>query len=170
MTSYRDLPKLTQSGNNSFSVPWVSLARTLDEYSTDVDPDFQRGHVWTRAQQSAYIEFRLSGGMTGREIHLNYETPLTPEQKTMLVDGKQRVTAVLDFLADKIPVWGLFRSEITDFPRMDPEVSFIFHVNDLKTRADVLQWYIEMNTGGMVHSAEEIARVRGLLNEEKAHG
>ena len=41
----------------------------------------------------------------------------------------------------------------------------IFHVNDLKTKKEVLQWYIEMNTGGTPHSQEEILRVKNMLNE-----
>lgn len=32
----------------------------------------------------------------------------------------------------------------------------------------VLQWYLDMNTGGTVHSEEEIARVRNLLEQEQS--
>lgn len=34
----------------------------------------------------------------------------------------------------------------------------------------MLQWYIDMNTGGTPHSREEIARVEKLLSEEKQAG
>jgi len=40
------------------------------------------------------------------------------------------------------------------------------NVNDLQTRAEVLQWYIDFNSGGVVHTAEEIARVKALLEKE----
>lgn len=36
-------------------------------------------------------------------------------------------------------------------------------VNCLQTRKDMLQWYIDMNSGGTVHSEEEINRVKKLL-------
>jgi len=42
-----------------------------------------------------------------------------------------------------------------------------FNVNDLQTRGEVLQWYIEMNSGGVVHSDEEIKRVKKLLEQEE---
>lgn len=38
------------------------------------------------------------------------------------------------------------------------------HINDLKTRQEVLGWYIEMNAGGTPHSKKEIARVQSLLD------
>jgi len=39
-------------------------------------------------------------------------------------------------------------------------------MNDLKTRAEVLQWYIEFNAGGTPHTEAEINRVRELLKKE----
>ena len=39
--------------------------------------------------------------------------------------------------------------------------------NNLKTRKEVLQWYIEMNNGGTPHTKEEINRVKILLETEK---
>lgn len=40
-----------------------------------------------------------------------------------------------------------------------------FHIciNSLMTKYKVLQWYIEMNSGGTVHSEHELNRVRDLL-------
>lgn len=45
------------------------------------------------------------------------------------------------------------------------ELVDVISVNDLKTRAEVMQWYVDMNSGGTVHSAEEIDRVRSLIEE-----
>lgn len=39
------------------------------------------------------------------------------------------------------------------------------NVNDLKTKREVLQWYVQMNNGGTPHSAEEIERVKKLMEE-----
>lgn len=38
---------------------------------------------------------------------------------------------------------------------------------DLSTRAEVLKLYLLLNSGGVVHSTEEIARVRKLLEREE---
>jgi hypothetical protein len=44
---------------------------------------------------------------------------------------------------------------------------FRWHVNDLDTRAEVLQWYLDLNTGGVVHTSAEIKRVQALLAKEQ---
>jgi hypothetical protein len=37
------------------------------------------------------------------------------------------------------------------------------NVNSLLTKADVLRWYIQFNAGGTPHTAEEIEKVKALL-------
>ena len=133
----------------------------------DLDPDFQRGHVWTIEQQTAYVEYNIRGGMSGREIYFNckgwsgrYEGPF------VIVDGKQRLQAARQFLANKVPVFGgYYFSEIEG--RLPSNASFNFCVNDLKTRAEVLKWYLEMNSGGTPHTPAEIAKVQTMLTECK---
>lgn len=41
----------------------------------------------------------------------------------------------------------------------------VININDLKTKKEVLQWYIQMNSGGTPHSPEEITRVEKLMEE-----
>jgi hypothetical protein len=108
--------------------------------------------------------------MNGQEIYLN-KPGLSRGSSTeaVLVDGKQRIAAVLAFTDGEIPVFGKYRyADIEGFPRIDPAYAgFIFAINELKTRAEVLRWYLEMNTGGTVHTADELNRVRALLSEEE---
>ena len=76
------------------------------------------------------------------------------------VDGLQRITAILGFLDNEFPVFGSYYREFED--RMSIMNTVRVHVNDLKTKKDVLTWYIEMNAGGTPHSKEEIDRVTAL--------
>ena len=65
---------------------------------------------------------------------------------------------------NEIPVFDMFHSDFegdTDLIRH----SMVFNINDLKTKKEVLQWYIQMNAGGTPHSAEEIDRVKKLMEE-----
>ena len=131
-----------------------------------MNPDFQRGHVWTRAQQIAFCEFQLRGGNSGRTIYWNNPSWNRGFDKpTVLVDGKQRLTAVLAFLNNEIPVFAHYRKEYTDRTDMI-RVRFEFIVNDLQTRREVLQWYLDLNTGGTIHTSEEIEKVKKLLKSE----
>lgn len=83
------------------------------------------------------------------------------------MDGKQRLTAALAFLNDEIEVFG--GHKYSDFgDRLDMMVvRFRWNVNDLKTKAEVLQWYLDLNTGGVVHTNDEIEKVRRMLAKEQ---
>ena len=43
---------------------------------------------------------------------------------------------------------------------------FKWRVVALKTREDVLRFYLSLNAGGTPHSAEEIERVRAMLRDK----
>jgi hypothetical protein len=82
----------------------------------------------------------------------------------VLVDGKQRLDAVLGFLNNEFPIFGdSYRRDFTGFLRT--RASFKWHVNDLKSRDEVLQWYVDLNAGGTIHSPDEIARVRSMIGQ-----
>jgi hypothetical protein len=145
----------------------------------DMNPEFQRKHRWTIEKRIAYMEFLLRGGQSSRNIYWNHpsymgETTQSELAKELvLVDGKQRMTTCLMFLDDEIPVFGHVLSEYTD--EIDRRcavgmggVTLIMCVNNLQTQADVLQWYLDINTGGVVHTDEEISFVQELLKAEKA--
>jgi hypothetical protein len=168
---FRDVTQFTRQPTYTVDVSWCFLKRQLEDhgdYELDLDPDFQRGHVWDSAKQTAYIEFSLRGGTSAQNIYFNCPGWHAGHRGDyVLVDGKQRLTAVLAFLDDKVPVFGgyLF-SDFADKLRMTVP-SFRWHVNDLRTRAEVLQWYLDLNTGGVVHTGEEIKRVQALLAKER---
>jgi len=68
------------------------------------------------------------------------------------------------FLNNEIRVFGSFYKEYTD--KLDSiRHSVRIHINDLKTRKEVLQWYLEMNSGGIPHAKAELERVRKLLEK-----
>ncbi len=76
------------------------------------------------------------------------------------------MTAILGFLGNEVPVFGGYvYSDFGDKLRVIlPRLKL--HVNNLKTRAEVLQWYLDLNTGGVVHTSAEIEKVQRLLTEE----
>lgn len=170
--------KLTKFPTYSIDIPFDYvekwLARQAEGDGIDFDPDFQRGHVWSLDQQSKFIEYIVKGGDTSLTLlwnHPSFQREISPQadlpQVLLLVDGKQRLNAVRQFLADQVPIFGHTFSEWDD---IDNYLSFNFRlkfaINDLQTRAEVLQWYLDINDGGVVHSKDEIERVRGLLAEE----
>jgi hypothetical protein len=171
---FRDIPSFTRSANYRINVGWSEIDGMLDGFradsrvnglSFDLDPDFQRGHVWTEGKQVRYVEFILRGGASSRDIRFNCPgwqgEGSYPGGRFVLVDGKQRLEAVRRFLRGEIRVFGCLFTDFTD--RLPLQTGFVVHVNNLTTDAEVLQWYLDLNDGGVVHTQDELDRVRGLL-------
>jgi hypothetical protein len=134
----------------------------------NLNPDFQREHVWTHQQQIAYVEYVLRGGHAAKELYFNCIGWNRGKRGAFeIVDGKQRLEAVRSYLRNEVPVFGRTFMEYSDNIGFRMEQSFKVYVNDLATRAEVLQWYLDLNTGGTPHTEGEINRVQSLLEIEK---
>lgn len=135
-------------------------------------PDFQRGHVWTEVQRSRYVEAFIRGAApTLLQFNCpSYGDPLAntdsdmPRDLMVCVDGLQRFTALTDFVDDKVEVFGGMRCK--DFAGSPFDVKRMMvkvRVHGFVIRADLLQFYLDINSGGTVHPEEELERVRELL-------
>jgi uncharacterized protein with ParB-like and HNH nuclease domain len=167
---FKDIPKFTKTPiyKADVSIFYVkdTIEKYLIEYGLQLNPDFQRGHVWTEEQQIAYIEFILKDGNSGRDIYFNHPGWVKDwKGEFVCVDGLQRLTAILKFTNNELKVFGHYLSEFEG--PVDLFGSCVrFYVNDLKTKKEVLQWYLEMNYQGTPHTNEELERVNKLLEKE----
>lgn len=147
-----------------------NIERFTEEYNLDLDPDFQRAHVWTEDKQIAFMEYLFMGGQMSNRILFNYPDWMgRMDSKTdvmVLVDGKQRLEAMRKFKANQLPVFGHTMNDWEDAKTACRRVQLEIYINDLKTRKEVLQWYIDLNAGGVVHTTEEIEKVKKLLDKE----
>ena len=167
---FSEIEPYTRNSQYHVDVAWSDLerhiARWTADYGMELDPDFQRPHVWVRAQQSRFVEHILRWGVNGKDLYFNCpHWNWSPKGPIVLVDGKQRLQAVRLFLSGRIRAFGQKFAEFgedTDWVRH----TFKFHVNDLATRAEVLQWYIDLNAGGIAHKKSEIAAVQAMLEAE----
>lgn len=170
--TFRAIPQFTRSGNYQVNISWSYLEQQLESWNDRkrsplvLDPDFQRAHVWNEEKHIRYVEYVLRGGKASRILYFNCSSWMgnfnTPVE---LVDGKQRLEAARKFLRNELPVFGHLFEEYSD--QLGFRADFVFVVNDLKTRAEVLQWYLDLNEGGVVHTSEELDKVRALLEAEK---
>jgi hypothetical protein len=166
---FQDIPPYTRFGSYEVDIPLQYLEdrvrRDIAEVGLDIDPDFQRAHVWTRDKQIAFMEYLLRGGHSSRVLYFNCGGWMdTFKGPYVLVDGKQRLEAARAFLRNDIPAFGIYCRDFTDDLTLG--VTLRWHVNDLKTRREVLQWYLDLNAGGVVHTQEELDKVRELLAKE----
>ena len=84
------------------------LSQHINDGSLDLDPPYQRGHVWTLKQQQNFLGFVLEGGRPPEAFvrELAFDKPPFFE----VVDGKQRMTALhkwwMGEISAKLPTSG----------------------------------------------------------------
>ena len=178
--TFSDIPQRISGGSYQCNMPlddlddWLTRRENDPHYRLQLNPDFQRGHVWTKEQQSAYLEYFLTGGKSGLTIYFNKPSWQAAAEGPrdyddfVCVDGLQRLTALQLFLGGQLPAFGQLVHEFGESIRRAPNVTGLrFNVNNLQTKAEVLTWYLQMNDGGTPHTAEEIERIKAMLQAEK---
>lgn len=161
---------LIPNGHYRINMPLNFIKKHLEEEVSDMglnlDPDFQRAHVWDLDKRIKYVEFLLKGGKSN-PIYFNHEGWMKSYKgEFVIVDGKQRLTSILMFLNNEFPVFKEMDSDgigyyAREFDMIPNDVEFI--INDLPNRELVLKWYLQMNEGNVAHTEEELDKVRQML-------
>lgn len=161
------------------------LHRQLENYNTDygltLNPDFQRGHVWSQEQQIAFIESWVRGAVGEQARTITFNCPdFAGREKAadsdlegmVCVDGLQRLTAVLDFIAGKFRVFtnpdvealkeGLDYDYFTYTAYSMTTKHLRFQIYYMQKKSDLLDYYLSFNGGGTAHSTEELTRIRQM--------
>lgn len=146
--------------------------------SFELTPDFQREHVWTDVQRIAYVEAIVRGTAPTRILfncpgwsNATGANGDIKEHTFECIDGLQRLTAVRKFLAGEFSVFGgLSAADLKGTPFDVNRFRFQFCVYEFLSRSELLQFYLDLNTGGTVHKESELARVRQLLADSLNQG
>lgn len=169
--NFNEIPQLTEEGGWECNYSINRFIEAIQEFEIEdgleMNPDFQRGHVWTEEQQINFVEFILKGGKTGRVIYLNHPGWMKDFNKRdvgfVCVDGLQRTTAIRRFIKNEIPAFGTFYKDFEGTPRILHDMKI--NVNNLATKKEVLAWYLEMNEGGTPHTKEELHKVKKMIEK-----
>lgn len=157
------------AATHSIDVQVSHIEKSIENFNVDMDPIYQRGHVWSDEQRRTFVGYWLQGGT----VPPIWIWQPSEEQEDVgvrheLIDGKQRMTALLDWWHGRIPatidgrdIW-VHETDRQANHRLTIKWMFV----RLANRVDVLRFYLRLNGGGTPHSPEELARVRALLDAE----
>lgn len=102
----------------------ADIYRMYDKKQIDINPDFQRGEVWTNRSQTLFIDSLIKQlPIPSMCISLDIKT-----QKRLVIDGLQRITSIIKFL-DEDNDWRLSKTEDVDERLSGKKVSTIKQEN-----------------------------------------
>lgn len=179
MDMLRPMPQPSKEFSVSFKYldSWLDQEREISRTKGgvfDLNPDFQRGHVWTDDQASHYV-LNAIRGMAPTTIMFNspnYDGRRGKQPGDMhdfdfvCIDGLQRLTAVRRFMSDQLPLpSGHFLKDLGKASGILSRIHLRFNVQIFvfSLKKDLIQFYLDLNTGGTPHTTEEIQRVRAML-------
>lgn len=148
------------------------LLHKLFYFGCDMNPDYQRGNVWTKEQEEKLIDSIFKqiniGSFIFAEREWNNGCDVIGDMYE-IVDGKQRLTAILHFIEGKIKYNGMYYHEMHNYNRsffedtqiMVGEISFRNGYN----KKEVLENFIRLNECGSTMNNDIIKNAKELMEE-----
>ena len=153
-----------------------SLGSFLDMYAEgeyDFDPEYQRGLVWTTEQKQAFIKALMIGKAEIQPIFIY--NPTKRKARMEILDGKQRLTAILEYVRGNFEVEGLYykdlnRSDIHIFnyvPMVYKEIKYYDHKVGLTNMPmqQKIELFLQVNGYGQHVSDEHLEKIKNMNNK-----
>lgn len=150
-----------------------SLESFLDIYAEgdyDFDPEYQRGLVWTKEQKQSFIKALMIGKAEVQPIFIR--NPKKREGGLEVLDGKQRLTAILEYVRGEFEVEGFYykdlnSSDIRIFnytPMVYTEIKYYDHKVGLTTMPmeQKIELFLQVNGYGQHVSDEHLEKIKNM--------
>lgn len=138
-----------------------------------MDPVYQRDFVWTKEQKQLYIKNLFEGNASIKPTFVEYcetQEDGTRRRAAEVLDGKQRIKALIDFYNNEFDVEGLYYKDLHYrdqffFERLNVVYTRIMNREgrkDLKLETKI-QLFLEINMLGTRMSDEDLKKAQSLL-------
>lgn len=138
-----------------------------------MDPVYQRDFVWTTEQKRLYIKNLFEDKASIKPTFVEYSETLedgTRKRVTEVLDGKQRIKALIDFYNNEFDVEGLYYKDLHYrdqffFERLNVVYTRIMNREgrkDLKLETKI-ELFLEINMLGTRMSDEDLKKAQALL-------
>lgn len=149
------------------------ISKMFDEYGIDLNPEYQRGNVWTHDQKVALIDSIFKNVDIGKFAVIkrpwgnNPSKPLTPKLYEML-DGKQRLTAIWEFYCGRFKYKGKYFYELHPRDRSHfKHYTISYAETNPMTDEQKYRYFLKLNTTGTPVDPEHLNKVRDLWLQAK---
>lgn len=154
-----------------FQMQLSSLLAKVYSFGVNFDPEYQRDYVWTLEDKISLIDSIFHRVDIGKFSFVCNEDKKWSETgfADEILDGKQRIRAILDFYEDRFKYKGKCFSELS---WRDKEhftgYSISFGEAENLNEEQILRYFITLNTNGRAMSKEHIDKVRKVLERKQS--
>lgn len=133
-------------------------------FGVDFEPEYQREYVWELQDKVALIDSIFNNVDIGKFlfIHNNFGDTYLYE----ILDGKQRMRALLDFYEDRFQYQGYYFSDLSarDQDHFENYSISMAEVKDI-SEEQILRYFLMVNTTGKTISKEHLDKIKEKLEE-----
>lgn len=143
----------------------ASLLSKAYHFGVDFDPEYQRGYVWELSDKVALIDSIFHNVDIGKFAFIRDDT-YTQTYLYQVLDGKQRIRAILDYFEDRFEYKGRLFSDLSgrDQSYFESYSVNVAEVGRMKEE-QIYRYFLMLNTSGKAMSQEHLDRVRQRLAE-----
>lgn len=168
----KSLPNLVAKDDVRFSNSNTSISsfNSMTYYfGVDLNPDYQRDLVWTLEDKQKLIESIFNNIDIGKFafIKKGYNKENPSQHMYEILDGKQRLTTIMEYLEDRFEWRGLKFSQLSPSDQWHFETYNVVtaETSDM-TKEQIYRYFLKLNTGGKPISTEHLEKVKCLLDVE----
>ena len=153
------------------------LGSFLNEYtdgSYDFDPVYQRDLIWTKEQKQAFLEALVSGQAKIEPAFIKRPFKIGQPDYEVL-DDKQRLNAILDYVHGDFPIYGLYYNQLSDMniqilydvPMVFKHIVYYGPNGQAEMPLDIkLELFLQENDYGTHVSKEHLANIKETLMKQ----
>ena len=145
-----------------------SIIHRKYHFGVDMNPDYQRDFVWTAEDKEYLIDSIFKGVDIGKFVFV--VRPMEEWHKDFIsyeiLDGKQRLNALIEFYENRFPYKGVYYNELSHKDKRtftDHTVS-LAEVRDA-SKKEVLESFLLLNRCGHVMNKAQLEKVEEMIKE-----
>ena len=136
-------------------------------FGINMDPEYQRGYVWTDADKESLLDSVFGNIDIGKFVLVRLEGEEYDKKKMSyeILDGKQRLSTLVDFYENRFPYKGCY------FNDLSLEDRYCFknhHISlaevDTSDKKTILRHFLMLNQTGRAMDKEHLAKIEKMYD------
>jgi hypothetical protein len=143
-----------------------SILHSYYYFGIDLNPSYQRGNVWSLEDKVSLIDSIFNDIEIGRIVLM--KRPYEDRRNHMyeMIDGKQRLTTLLEFYEDRFEYKGLKFSQMhpADQGHFGQKQMAVIEAPEMSEQ-EILEYFIRVNTSGRPVNPEHLDKVKNMIKK-----